>query len=368
MEDPLETRKKKVKDEIESELGVSSMWLPQRRLKVWRETHPLGEYQPHRREEFALPLTPEDLDFPADDNFFDPLIAVLAELALESPLANVGEAFRSNLTAARSLLMLPVTLSVWTAAVAEVRKSVAKMVEDFKNISKEVESGALSGDQTLEKISGVVTPFAALLNMETKQIGNVDDLFIRLVSIAVLKAPGYEGALEILFAQTLVLVWSAFEVLANDLLMAVVNADPSLAGRFLKLKRFDQVKFDLDRLAEYDFDLSHDLGSYIGRQLKIDNVETMKSIFPLLFKHEEANLSRMLKDTALRLLSKRRNLIVHRRGIVDRLYREETSEKLALGDTLLITPKDVRASLYTVRDVGVALLRAAVTRQSMAEG
>jgi hypothetical protein len=44
MEDPIEVEKKRLKAELETELGVSSAWQPQRRLRVWRGSHPIGEY------------------------------------------------------------------------------------------------------------------------------------------------------------------------------------------------------------------------------------------------------------------------------------------------------------------------------------
>ena len=65
---------------------------------------------------------------------------------------------------------------------------------------------------------------------------------------------------------------------------------------------------------------------------------------------------RLLKGPRLRLLYKRRNLFVHRRGIVDKRYLEETSDAAKEGSRLMVHPSDVSEAANLVATAGLKIL------------
>jgi hypothetical protein len=67
----------------------------------------------------------------------------------------------------------------------------------------------------------------------------------------------------------------------------------------------------------------------------------------------------VLDTPDLYLLNKRRNLIVHRRSIVDIQYKNSTSDSLNVGDELYIKPDDLDRYLAVVRDAGKELIDSA---------
>ena len=56
-------------------------------------------------------------------------------------------------------------------------------------------------------------------------------------------------------------------------------------------------------------------------------------------------------------LSHKRNLIVHKRGIVDQQYLDSTGDTLAIGDYLWVAPSGVEELLETILKVGTEIVR-----------
>jgi hypothetical protein len=77
-----------------------------------------------------------------------------------------------------------------------------------------------------------------------------------------------------------------------------------------------------------------------------------------LFQKAEA-LRALLGSDDLWVLSQRRHLIVHNRGVVDRKYIEQTGATDEEGKPLRLRPRDIERAIGLVRDAGYALLLAA---------
>ena len=59
------------------------------------------------------------------------------------------------------------------------------------------------------------------------------------------------------------------------------------------------------------------------------------------------------------MLSQRRHLIVHNRGVVDHRYNKQTGETYKEGQRLYVPPTDIELYVTLVRDIGIAILEAA---------
>ena len=151
--------------------------------------------------------------------------------------------------------------------------------------------------------------------------------------------------------QGVVLVWSAFEVFARDLFVNLVDEHPDLAEALrasaIGRRRFAVDKIDWETLREFDFDLSGSLGTLLAGRTDLDDIQAMRDAFGALFPNG-AECSRRLADARLWQLFQTRNLIVHRRGVVDRRFVEKTGSTLPLGAQLWVTPGEVEDFLLGV--------------------
>ena len=174
--------------------------------------------------------------------------------------------------------------------------------------------------------------------------------------------PTVAAAAEELLRQGVVLVWSAFEVLAQDVFEAVVNARPDLGKSLLDSpegRRLFQVKaIDLDTLAKFSFDLSGRMGSVLSEFRDMSDLAAIKSVVNGLFPGRPS-LSQILGSKQLWYLSQQRHLIVHNRGVVDRRYVERTGTTLGEGTQLRVQPSDLEEYVGVVRDAAAEVLTAA---------
>jgi len=153
----------------------------------------------------------------------------------------------------------------------------------------------------------------------------------------------------------------AFEVVASDLFVVFVNERPSAVAQLLEDQRtrklYDPREFG-DALQDRNYDLTHCMGEVLIEQSRIDDVDTIRKVFDVLFPQDESLRSK-LSDGLLWRLGQDRNLILHRRAVVDKTYKANTGSTLTVGSVLDITPENFEKYLLYVRDAGCALLRAA---------
>ncbi len=161
--------------------------------------------------------------------------------------------------------------------------------------------------------------------------------------------------------QALVLCWTAIEVLANDLAVLLLNLRPILILRIAEdetcKKLLKNNIFSFNNMATYGFDLSRRLGDLVISELQIDNVQRMKAIYNPLF--AETSILPVLSTRCLWELQQTRNLILHRRGIVDEKYAAFIDGKLKPGVPICVTVSDLQQAITCVEATGHALLSAA---------
>ena len=173
---------------------------------------------------------------------------------------------------------------------------------------------------------------------------------------------GLAGAPFELLRQSAVLCWSALEVLASDCFAKLLNKCPKLSVKLTEdesaRKLFTVKSLSLDMIAEYGFDMSDRMGDFFLQQSPIDSVVRMKTVFGALFPEAET-LRRSLDEHIVWMLYHRRNLIVHRRSVVDQYYLAKTGDSLQLGSRLVISPPDLKSYVASVGSVGCQIITAA---------
>jgi len=170
------------------------------------------------------------------------------------------------------------------------------------------------------------------------------------------------GTARELTRQGVVLMWSAFEVLSRDLFIILLNGNPGWTSRLLEQpatrKRFAVEKLDWQTLVAYSFDLSACMGLLLSQKADLDDIQTIRETYAALFP-DAADMNRVLAEERLWFLFQKRNLIVHRRGLVDQHYLDRTGDHVPLGQQLCVTPAEIESLLAAVLAAGESLIRRA---------
>jgi hypothetical protein len=171
----------------------------------------------------------------------------------------------------------------------------------------------------------------------------------------------FESVCQDLLREGLVLAWCAIEVLVSDVVRLLLNSRPKLIRRLRDnedAKRLFKVAWSIELLEEYGFDVSSKLGDIFLDQFSLDSLHRIKAVCSALFPAESV-LRTILGNRNLLLLNRRRNLIVHRRGIVDAEYQKLASDGLQIGDKIVSTAPEIEAAVILACECGIALLNAA---------
>ncbi len=156
-----------------------------------------------------------------------------------------------------------------------------------------------------------------------------------------------------LVRQGLVMTWSAFEVFFREAIEHVINNNTK---NFLKIynnkelrRQFIPNSLDWEVLSDFEFDMREKLGEYIVSRSDLSSIAAIRKIAGAIW-DDSSEIASKLSENRLWLLNQKRNLIVHRRGIVDRKYLAATGDDVRLGEILLIVPQDVEAAQEAVYD------------------
>src|SRR5262249_42891822 len=114
-------------------------------------------------------------------------------------------------------------------------------------------------------------------------------------------------------------------------------------------------------LAAYGFNVSNRMGDVFIAKRSVDSASRAKVVFGAIFHPNPLALD----NAALRVLNESRNLIVHRRAIVDATYIDNIRGLLPPGvqppplcQELLVRPEDLISAFQTVVDAGTKLIAA----------
>jgi hypothetical protein len=312
-------------------------------------TEALGTLAKRARLTFSVPPNKEQLLAPLTE----------ANARLSKPFAEIGLAFRANISGLISTVSVPYTLasksasdSSWQRIVtAERIRSLPIGNEPEPEEPERREREAFSRAESKMKSFIGSTEGREVLIRGT--LGFLDSLRSDEAVI---------GAANELIRQGVVLCWGTFEVFARDCFIAHLNATPTrtlaLLGDSVARRRFELSKVSLETLAAHNFNLSDRMGTLLSQQQDLSDVYSVKSVYQALFP-DDKTLSDALSDTDLRLLSLRRNLIVHHCGVIDEMYVAAGScREQVVGDRLKVSPDNLEGHIGTIIKVATSILNA----------
>jgi hypothetical protein len=147
-------------------------------------------------------------------------------------------------------------------------------------------------------------------------------------------------AFQELLLETIVMMWGTFEAFISDSLRAIFNHQPKTAATMLQsheVKKLSSIKHvTIEDLATRSFDMSRRMGDYIVDELRFDSLPVMRAVLRAVLPNA-SDLHTEFGSSEYWLLWQRRNLIAHKRGIVDENYLSKTSDTVAVGTKFQMT-------------------------------
>jgi hypothetical protein len=137
-------------------------------------------------------------------------------------------------------------------------------------------------------------------------------------------------AIEGLFSSMILGTWTAFETLSGDLWEGALNTRPDeiakLAGaRSAGAKDGDSQKsIDLNRLAEHGFNVSNVMGTLLRGRFNFQVLDDIRYAYNCAFGKRCANAMKAVHSDAIQHLSATRNILVHKAGIIDDKFKQDT--------------------------------------------
>jgi hypothetical protein len=159
-----------------------------------------------------------------------------------------------------------------------------------------------------------------------------------------------------LLLQTLISTWSVSEHFASRFLVQTLNKHPQLSLKILSEDHikihFGKLSFDIDALAEYDFNIHRKMGNLIFSNRRLYNVWILLQIIQMISK-DPSSLEPCIKP--LKELSLLRNIIVHKRGIVDQKFSQHFASRHIIGSRVQLNAEEIISFFSVVRDAIVII-------------
>jgi len=297
--------------------------------------------------------------------------SLMSDLAIEAPepFQPILETFKSNIRALAGAAQLPFLLTFY-ATYRELlnRHLIAahiRAIDPEDVIKKEKDPEYEKSDIYIKKMQERNAQFAAAASEEFRLKYINDEEQQRISGLAFetlvpfLDHPIVSLASKELMRESIVLIWIALEALATDLFVSTLNYAPQFTVLILRdeqcKKRFQSK--DLARIIEsHGFDLSNRMGEVLKSLGNLDDPETIKAVFRIICPNNES-LRTVLSESDLWRLYQRRNLLVHRAGIVDKHFLEKTGENFEIGTKLPVVSDDVNRYLKLVVKIASELAR-----------
>jgi hypothetical protein len=284
-------------------------------------------------------------------------LETLTREALPS-LRDVARVFRDSILAVRVTLSLP--LQIAAVGVQGARMEMFRTTGRIMRLVQKPQGVKLSESEEAEIEEEAMRKFRDEVAKRDKIDGHLGRASMVLEDVCAADGVFRDAAREIRY-QACVMTWVALEVLAQDLFVSALNASPGLLARLRNdrdcKKKFDLDSIDMDVLLKYRFDVSKSIGDILIDRYSIDTMPAMKTVFGALCP-DSKSLRILLDSRDLWLLSQRRNLIVHRRGVVDSRYVERTGEKSKPGDVVDVKFSEIDGCVRGAVNVGVGLVSA----------
>ncbi|OFZ84151.1 MAG: hypothetical protein A2W21_05885 [Betaproteobacteria bacterium RBG_16_66_20] len=100
------------------------------------------------------------------------------------------------------------------------------------------------------------------------------------------------------------------------------------------------------------------MGTLLAEQQDLSDLYSIKAVYEALFS-QDTNVQHALAAEDLRILSQRRNAVVHRRGRIDALYKKNVHCEQVVGEKLRVSPDELKQHIKTAA-IGASALLVAV--------
>jgi hypothetical protein len=261
----------------------------------------------------------EHFYFPEDDSFFEPLISAVASSSAQ--MLALAQNFSNGLRAAVSVASVPFTMLK-----ASFQQLSFQALHDRQRFLAFLDGSRPKEEQEQWAYESALE-IASAQSKRSPEPDEVERAGLRFVDeFEKLFDSELRPCADELLRQCLVLAWGSFEVLASDLFVALLNIECSKTILLLndpRTRRYYQPREFGTALEERKYNLSNCMGEVLIQQKRIDDVGTIRDVYDVLFPSNK-ELRSVLADSRLWQLAQDRNLIVHRRAIVDVRYVENT--------------------------------------------
>jgi hypothetical protein len=275
---------------------------------------------------------------------------------ISSPFSPILQAFKANLRSAFRVGDIPFQLA--QTAVLQKRYTQLLIAEKIRCRTK-VERGQITEPEVdkeanrcaSESMSQELSDKSIIERHADETLNNLDNH---------LKDPDFKTSAQELLRQVLVMTWSAFEILVNDTLRTLLNSKPSIIKAFADnrpYRDFLSARMLMDALEESKFNLSDSIGDVFCDVVNLDSLEKIRDAIHIGLTSPTVDIA--LKDERLWKISQQRNLVVHRRGLIDTKYLSKTSDDGSIAKPLVLDRYYIEASLMFIRDCGCVTLKAA---------
>jgi hypothetical protein len=269
-------------------------------------------------------------------------------------LEQIGRSFSFNIAAASRVASIPFIMAhasemqqhFYSTLTAERIRIPNFTAEQIGGHSEPEKAAQINAKQKLKTFQETASGKKAIIS------GVLDRLD------ASLNDDDFKKAAQDLLSEALVNIWGCFEVFVSDTTITIVNHNPKFAVDLAddaSTKKYLQ-PVSLDSLSKFQFDASGSMGNIIFGD-HIDRFVTIKAVLSVLFP-DDSSLREQFSDTDLWVLSQRRHLIAHKRGIVDEEYLEKTPDKVPLFSRLNVGGFIIDKSLSVVCKAAIALIEA----------
>ncbi|HEX2912426.1 MAG TPA: hypothetical protein VH186_16580 [Chloroflexia bacterium] len=267
-------------------------------------------------------------------------------------LQNVANNFKANINNVAGLLTLPAQM----VKIGYITYAIRKSIEESKLTSKTEQEAFIKqyfknhlGEENTRKILEIAfSEIQAHLEVEDKLTNDWQSFL-------------YAALLQ---------SWTAFESLANDMWVGVLNAYPgNLAQRALAdkankeqqaIEGLSQKQINIDMLARYGYDLRSVMGTLLKDKFDLTGVNGLKKAYLTVFVNRDndlkAKITEILGDKDLYNLEQMRHVLTHRGGLVDENYISNVKSPLIVGEKIELDMEKVVFYLNTAIKSGIKLL------------
>ncbi len=180
---------------------------------------------------------------------------------------------------------------------------------------------------------------------------------------SLMRNESFQTAMKVLFFTTTPLLWTAFETLARDLWITVIDAAPvSVAHQTFESLGDNEGADGITRktvevglLAKYGFDLRGRLGTILHDKFHFSSIEGISKAYRAAFPNDSALLT-IFENDDLKSAEQVRHLITHKAGVIDEKYKKRTSCDQNTGEELILSGSQVSRFGQAIIDTGHRLL------------